>query len=238
MTEVRGSRAGTSDAGTARPSTGGSRPQHKPTIRLRPYVSMTVALLRRWPDLRALWFQGRIDPAFREELMLAVAGANSCRQCSYAHREWALAEGLPREELAALEGLDADAFDERKWSAVAWAHAFAASDLVDAPAAIDANFREQFSVAEQRDIELVARAMTWMNHTSNTVDAAWARLHGDPIPGSGVVGELLAVSVYALVTPVILGVLSVKQRRSPIALVRGISPFFGEFEARSQAGST
>jgi hypothetical protein len=34
--------------------------------------------------------------------MLAVAGANSYRQCSFAHQEWALAEGPIETELAAL----------------------------------------------------------------------------------------------------------------------------------------
>jgi hypothetical protein len=31
------------------------------------------------PDLRAIWADGRLDPAFREEVVLAVTGANSCR---------------------------------------------------------------------------------------------------------------------------------------------------------------
>ena len=162
--------------------------------------------------------------------MLTVAGANSCRQCSYAHREWALAEGLPPEELAALEGLDEAAFDARTWAAIAWAQAFAASDLVAAPAVVDANFREHFSAEEQRDIELVARTMTWMNRTSNTVDAAWGRLHGAPVPGSGLLGELLAVSIYVIAVPFLIVLLSIRQSRNPIALIRGIAPFFREFE--------
>ena len=101
--------------------------------------------------------------------MLAVAGANSCRQCSFAHRQWALAEGLPEAELAALEGLDAESFDERTWAAIAWAQAYARSDFAEVPDAVDANFRQHFSAQEQADIELVARTMYWMNETSNGV---------------------------------------------------------------------
>ena len=101
--------------------------------------------------------------------MLSVAGADSCRQCSFAHREWALAEGLPEAELAALEGLDAESFDARTWAAIAWAQAYARSDFADVPDAIDANFRQHFSAQERADIELVARTMYWLNETSNGV---------------------------------------------------------------------
>ena len=70
--------------------------------------------------------------------MLAVAGADSSRQCSFAHREWARAEGVPEAELAALEGLGFDSLDERKWAAFGWAQAYARSELADAPAAAGA----------------------------------------------------------------------------------------------------
>ena len=77
--------------------------------------------------------------------------------------------------------------------------------------------------------------MCWMNRVSNTVDAAWSRVHGRPVPGSGLLLELLAVLIYAAVVPVLLVVLSVKQRRSPISLVRSVAPFFREFDARKGA---
>ena len=92
------------------------------------------------------------------------------------------------------------------------------------PAAIEANFRQTFSAQEQADIELVARTMNWMNRVSDTVDAAWSRLHGKPVPESGVLRELIAVVIYALVTPFILVVfLSAKQRRNPISLIAGMT---------------
>ena len=78
---------------------------HHPIIGQRRKGS-TAALLRRTRDLWAIYLKHRLDPVFREEIMLAVAGADSSRQCSFAHREWALAEGISEAELAALEGLD------------------------------------------------------------------------------------------------------------------------------------
>jgi AhpD family alkylhydroperoxidase len=210
--------------------------RQKPILGLREFTRSTAALVRRGSELRAIWFEGRLDPAFREEVMVAVAGDNNCRQCSFAHREWALAEGLPKDELAALEGQEPESFDPRKWAAIAWAGAAARSRFGEVPDVIEANFRRQFSVQEQADIELVARTMCWMNRTSNTVDAAWSRVQGRPVPGSGVLLELPAVLIYAVVTPLVLVVLSVKQRRSPISLIRSVGPFFREFDARKGTG--
>jgi AhpD family alkylhydroperoxidase len=203
----------------------------KPVIRARK-PRATAALLRRSPDLKAIWLDHRLDPALREELMVSVAAANSCRHCSYAHREWALIEGLPHDELAALERRDADSFDARTWAAIAWVHAAAASDFTGVPDAIEANFRARFSPQEQADIELVARTMTWMNQVSNTVDAAWGRLHGDPVAGSDVLSELEAVVLYGLAVPPLFVWMGVKERRRPLELVRGMAGFFREFDAR------
>jgi AhpD family alkylhydroperoxidase len=205
--------------------------RHKPVIRSRKRGS-NAALLRRARDIRAIWFEGRLDPAFREELMVSVAAANSCRHCSYAHREWALIEGLPADELAALEGRDPDSFDERKWAAIAWVHALAASDFTDVPDAIDANFRAQYNPQEQADIELVARTMTWMNQISNTVDAAAARVKGSPVPESGVLSELEAVVLYGLAVPPLFVWMGVKEGRRPMQIVRGMPQFFRDFDAR------
>jgi AhpD family alkylhydroperoxidase len=212
------------------------RGRHKPVIRNR-RPRATGALLRRSPDLQAIWLKHRLDPAFREELMVSVAAANSCRHCSYAHREWALIEGLPEDELAALEGRQAESFAARRWAAIAWVHAAAASDFTDVPEAIEANFRSQFSPQEQADIELVARTMTWMNQISNTVDAAWGRLHGDPVAGSGVLSEIEALVLYGLAVPPLIVWMGVKEGRRPMAVVRGMGKFFREFDARGNGAS-
>ena len=205
--------------------------RHYPTMSQRKPGS-TVALLRRARDLRAIYLQRRLDPGFREEIMLSVAGANSCRQCSFAHRQWALAEGISMAELASLEGLDPESFDARTWAAIAWAQAYARGDFGEVPDAIDANFRQRFSPQEQADIELVVRTMYWMNETSNGVRAGLKRANHSPVPGSTVARELHAALLYAVGAPLVLGLLCVKQRRNPISMLRDIRPFFREFERR------
>jgi AhpD family alkylhydroperoxidase len=205
--------------------------RHYPTIAQRKPGS-TVALLRQARDLRAIYFDRRLDPAFREQVMLAVAGANACRQCSFAHREWALAEGVSEAELAALEGLDPGVFDARTWAAIVWVQAFARNDLGEVPHAIDRNFREHFNAQEQADIQLAARTMYWANEISNSVRSGVKRAKRAPVPGSTVTRELEALLLYAVGVPVIVGALCVMRRRNPVSMIRDIRPFFYEFERR------
>jgi hypothetical protein len=202
---------------------------HQPLISNRKPGS-TRYLIGKWRDLKAIWLDKRFDPVFREELMLAVAGADSSRQCSYAHREWALAEGLSDAELAALEGLDEASFDARKWAAIAWASATARSDFHGVPEVIEANFRQHFSPQEQADIDLITRVMYWLNEISNATDAAWSRFKRKPVPGSTVLSEFEAVVLYVAGVPLLLIMLGVMRRRRPINMLRGMGPFFRQFQ--------
>ena len=204
---------------------------HHPIIGQRT-KGKTIALLRRGRDFWAIYRKHRVDPAFREEIMLAVAGADSSRQCSFAHREWARAAHLPEDELAALEGLDFASLDARTWTAIAWAQAYARSDLTDVPPDLEANLREQYSDHERSDIELAARTMYWLNETSNGVDAFLSRLKRNPVPGSTRRSELVALVLYSIAFPLLIILFSIEQPRSPVALIRGIKPFFREFEER------
>jgi alkylhydroperoxidase family enzyme len=209
---------------------GAANDWHHPIIHRRKPKS-TRALLRRWRDLKAIYVGKRIEPGFREEIMLSVAAADTSRQCSFAHQEWALAVGVPKAEIAALKARDATYFDGRKWTAFTWAQAAARSDFGHVPDAIDADFRKEFGAQEQSDIELLARLMYWMNETSNGVDAAWERLTGKPVEGSAL-RDVEAIVVYAFFVPYIMVILSARQKRDPVSLMRGMRPFFREFEQR------
>ena len=116
--------------------------------------------------------------------------------------------------------------------AIAWAQAYARSDFADVPDAVEADFRQHFSAQERADIELLAREMYWLNETSNSVDAALSRLKRDRVQGSTVLSELEALVLYALAVPFLIVLFSIKQRRNPISIIRGMKPFFREFEAR------
>jgi alkylhydroperoxidase family enzyme len=204
---------------------------HHPIIGQRKQGS-TVALLRRWRDLWAVYATQRVDPIFREEIMLAVAGANSSRQCSFAHREWARSVRIPEVELAAVEGLDTESLDERTWAAFAWAQAYARNDLTDVPDTVDTTFKPHFSAQEQSDIALTARTMYWLNETSNSFDAFLSRLKRKRVTGSTLLSELVALVLYAIAVPILIVMFSILQRRNPFSLIRAMKPFFREFETR------
>lgn len=204
---------------------------HHPVIGQRRKGS-TRTLLRHVRDYWAIYAKHRVDPVFREEIMLSVAGANSSRQCSFAHREWARAEHISEDELAALESLDTEELDELKLVAFAWAQAYARSDLTEVPADVAATFMRSFSEQERADVELAARTMYWLNETSNGVDAFLLRTRHHPVPGSTRRSEFLALVLYAIAFPLLMILFSIKQPRSPFALMRGIEPFFREFESR------
>ncbi len=73
--------------------------------------------------------------------------------------------------------------------------------------------------------------MYWMNEVSNGVDAAWERLTGKPVEGSAL-REVEAIVVYAFFVPYVMVILSARQKRDPVSLMRGMRPFFREFEQR------
>ena len=170
-------------------------------------------IVRRLPDVVAIWGTQRLHPRLREEVMLAVAHANACRLCVLVHRRWALAEGVPDAELAALENQDPGQFDRRTWAAVAWSDARARADLGPVPVEFEDELAHHYSAAERDDLDPVTTVMTVANRSANTGDALLARLRGRPVPGSRLLDELLIGSGVALSIPPVAGYLAFARRR-------------------------
>ena len=190
------------------------------------------ARVRQRRRLLAVYAGLRLGPAFRETIMFSVAVADECRQCGFAHRTWALGEGVPEADLDALERGDVGPFDARTRVAIAWAQAYARSDLTRAPEDVAAEFGREFSPLEQADIGLIVREMYWLNEISNGADAGWSRVHGSPLPGSSVISELRATVAYAITVPVLILLFSLKLRTRPLTLLRSMGPFFRGFALR------
>ena len=185
-----------------------------------PAPTSTAALLvqaarivRRLPDVAAIWGMRRLYPKLREEVMLAVAQANACRLCTLAHRRWALAEGVTDAELAALENQDPERFDRRTWAAIAWADARARASLGPLPAEFEDELERYYDAAERDDLDLVTTVMTVANRSANTFDALLARLRGRPVPGSRLLDELLIATGVAVSIPPVAGYLALTRHR-------------------------
>ena len=129
--------------------------------------------------------------------------------------------------------MDGESFDGRTWAGVAWAQALASSDFTAVPELIEQNFRSIFTQQEQADIELIAQGMTFANRVGNTVDAALSRGRGKPLPGSGLPGEIAALLMFGSLAPLVVLLLSAKQRRNPLGMLRSMGSFFGEWDVRT-----
>ena len=89
-------------------------PSRKNTISVSGFAGKLGSLLAEFPTLYEIWSKPSIDPAFREELMVAVARQNEAPYCNWAHRTWAASAGASEVELSKIERLDSRGLDRRQ----------------------------------------------------------------------------------------------------------------------------
>jgi len=177
-------------------------------------------------DIYAIWVKKRLDPMFREEIMVAVARANSCRFCDFVHGQWALAQGLQEEDLARIGSRsEPQEGKSERALALAFAQALASGDFALVDPAPAGTMRERFGETATRDVETVARVMTLANLSANTADAFFSRLKDNPSTHSRLADELILGAAFALVYPLMMVVLAVLQRRTPLAVLRDFLRF-------------
>lgn len=176
------------------------------------------------PRAGLVWGLRKIDPGFREEIMLTVARANGCRYCSYIHQEWAIRSGVSDEEIAELEGADAATFDRSRWSGLVYARSLAENEFKHVPAEILDDASKYYSKGQLRNIEAVAMVMTIVNRSANTMDALLSRLRGKPVSDS-MAAEIIITTALATTGPVLVPMLSLILRKSPQRLYREFRAF-------------
>lgn len=191
------------------------------TFNLREWLMAILHLIPRMNRAWAVWGRHRMDPAFREQIMLTVARSNGCPYCSYHHQEWAIQAGASDEEIAELEGTDRVNFDRAKWSAFVYARALAENDFGGVPAEIRSDVAKYHSPDELCDIETVARAMSFANRSANTADALFFRRHGIQASDSLLAEIVIALNILML-SPVIVYALCRTLRKSPPQFLREI----------------
>ena len=167
----------------------------KPTFTFGGFVAALAGNAKRLPALLGAFAPpGRLDPAFREKIMVAISRMNRCRHCTAIHTAWAKLAGLSDLELAAIDGLDLEGLDRGEWLALQYARCLVAGGEV---AELEQELRLHFSVAELERVAAVARAIDFANLSGNTWDALAGRLEGHPAPGSSLVDELAVVAALA-----------------------------------------
>ncbi len=219
----------------ARPAAG-IGPNRKPTISTREAVARLAALMSEFQELYAIWGKSKLDPAFREELMLAVARQNDAPYCSWMHRTWAELAGSSRKVIEKIELLDPRGLDARTWAAVAYVRALASNDMKPVSGQLRRRVESHFSQREIEDIELVARAMDLINRMANTFDAMLSRLQGKPAADSDILDELVFSGLFAAVAPPLVLLLARYARRPVLEMARGlvdhVQPFYAQTARR------
>ncbi len=135
-----------------------------------------VALVRAGPRLLLIYTRSRVDPALRERVMVAVSRANACRQCSRVHEAWALCAGVPAAELGRVGPDELAGIPAAHRPAVVYATALAEARFNAIPPAAQAVADEHLGRERQRDIEVIARLITFANLSVNTAHAGARRL--------------------------------------------------------------
>jgi AhpD family alkylhydroperoxidase len=124
----------------------------------------------------------KTSPALREKVVLGVTSVNECRYCAWGHTHWAMAHGVPLDEVNQILGHQTaalEAKDPAEAAAILFAQHYAEHRDQFDPAAID-NLRQYYSDAQVDEIIAYIRAITLGNLTGNTVDAFLGRFanHG------------------------------------------------------------
>ncbi len=195
----------------------------KPTITTRDAVETVSSLLAELPKLHAIWKLHELDPAFREELMVAVARQNDAPNCNWAHRTWAEAEGATMSELAKIERLQSRGLDRRKWVAVVYVRTLVTSEFTKMPPDLREELAAHYTPREIADIELVARVMDLINRISNTFDAMVSRLQFAPGKDSRLLDEVVSSAIFLTAAPPLLLYLARRSGRSFLEATRSLA---------------
>jgi AhpD family alkylhydroperoxidase len=189
-----------------RPKSDASTPPNRPgkakrTLTPDNFLKTVANVMSSGPVLLESLVRPNISAALREKLFLAVTSVNDCRYCRWGHTHWAMAQGVPLEEVNQilshqLESLEAK--DPAEAAAILFAQHYAEQlDQFD-PEAIE-NLRKYYSDAEVAEVLAYVRFITLANLTGNTVDAIL-----DRAPCHGSTGGLFEGMVAAAAVPVAL----------------------------------
>lgn len=174
-----------------------------------------------------------LDPAFREEVMVAVARENACRYCIFAHETAAREVGVSDAALGDIAdpAVPRTTIAPTRALALDYARALAADDFGPVDPVLESEVVAVFGDDFRRTLETTARLMTVANLTGNTVDALVSRLRGEAAPGSRPCDELAIASLWAAGAAAASVNLMLARGESPPALLAAFRRFAGDLEA-------
>ena len=165
-------------------SVAGAPPKHprtpKRTLTRDNFFKTVANFARSSPILVRAAVRPRVSSALREKIFLAVTVINDCRYCRWGHSHWAMAHGVPMEEVNRILRHQTESLEAKNPAeavAILFAQHYAEQlDQCD-PESIE-NLRRYYRDAEVAEILAYVRLITLMNLTGNTVDAFLTGTHG------------------------------------------------------------
>jgi AhpD family alkylhydroperoxidase len=203
--------------------------ERRRVYRLRSLAADLGRLVPRGGDVLAIWGRGRVDPVLREQVMVAVARANHCPYCTFAHEHWAAAVGARPADVDAA-GRSAVGLDPEAQLAIAYARARTAADFGPVPDELERAVKAGLGPRTMADIDTITRTMTVANRAANTVDALRARLGGRPVAASRLCDEVVVSAGFAAAAPPVVAMLAWRRRRTLRQLLDEFRAFRRRFE--------
>lgn len=165
---------GAAPAGT-QSATGAGKP--KRTLTPNNVFETVANVVASGPALAAAVIRPHVSAALREKLFLAVSSINDCRYCKWGHSHWAMAQGVPLEEVNQILSQQVDSLQAKnpaEAAAILFAQHYAEQLGEFDPESI-ANLRQHYGDAEVAEILAYVRFITLTNLTGNTVDSFLGR---------------------------------------------------------------
>jgi AhpD family alkylhydroperoxidase len=135
----------------------------------RGWAADAARLVSASPRLLAIYGRTRVDEATRERVMVAVSRANACAACTRVHEAWALRAGVSAAELQQIGAGELSEMPAGQRAAIVYATALAEARFGPVPEEVAALVDVHLDPDRQRDIETIARLMTFANLTVNSL---------------------------------------------------------------------
>ncbi|HMV36814.1 MAG TPA: carboxymuconolactone decarboxylase family protein [Turneriella sp.] len=153
-------------------------------------VEILTDIVRAAPTMPGTFTSGRISPAFRERILLAVTSVNRCRYCQWVHSDLAAANGISADQIASLLGSSTQSVPEEEKVALLYALHYAETNRNPSPL-----HRQQlvdtYGSETAHDIENWIHLIFFSNLSGNTFDAFLSRLRGEPNPEGNAIFEAM-----------------------------------------------
>ena len=184
MPSVETGGRGDTPADDPHPTSGASTPPNQPgktkrTLTPDNFLTTVANVVASGPVLVEAVVRPKISAALREKLFLAVTSVNDCRYCKWGHTHWAMAQGVPLEEVNQILGHQIESLEAKnpaEAAAILFAQHYAEHlDQFD-PEAIE-NLRKYYSEAEVAEILAYVRF-----HHTRQPDRQHRGCHSRPLP--------------------------------------------------------